>query len=104
MREMFEHWFKLGLKMPINLDVATYRGNIQHRRELVLTFASGLSFSIRFDQGLGYWKHDLKYHNAKFEFYDVQNQLLQLTKIYDTVSVKNSFDWSTDIYVNQITQ
>lgn len=104
MREMFEHWFKLGVKMPINLDVATYRGNIQHRRELVLTFASGLSFSIRFDQGLGYWKHDLKYHNAKFEFYDVQNQLLQLTKIYDTVSVKNSFDWSTDIYVNQITQ
>ncbi|MCS6098788.1 DEAD/DEAH box helicase [Shewanella baltica] len=103
MREMFEHWFKLGLKMPINLDVATYRGNIQHRRELVLTFASGLSFSIRFDQGLGYWKHDLKYHNAKFEFYDVQDQLIQLTKIYDTVSVKNSFDWSTDIYVNQIT-
>lgn len=104
MREMFEHWFKLGLKMPINLDVATYRGNIQHRRELVLIFTSGLSFSIRFDQGLGYWKHDLNHYNSKFEFFDVQDQLLQLTKIYDTVSVKNSFDWSTDIYVNQITQ
>lgn len=104
MLEMFEHWFKLGLKMPIHLNIETYRGNIQHRRELILTFTSGLSFSIRFDQGIGYWKHDLNHYNSKFEFFDVQDQLLQLTKIYDTVSVKNSFDWSTDIYVNQITQ
>jgi DEAD/DEAH box helicase domain-containing protein len=104
MLEMFEHWFKLGLKMPIHLNIETYRGNIQHRRELILTFTSGLSFSIRFDQGIGYWKHDLNHYNSKFEFFDVQDQLLQLTKIYDTVSVKNSFDWSTDIYVNQIPQ
>jgi DEAD/DEAH box helicase domain-containing protein len=104
MLEMFEHWFKLGLKMPINLNIETYRGNIQHRRELILTFTSGLSFSIRFDQGIGYWKHNLNHYNSKFEFFDVQDQLIQLTKIYDTVSVKNSFDWSTDIYVNQITQ
>ncbi|GGB73509.1 DEAD/DEAH box helicase [Shewanella inventionis] len=104
MIDMYDKWFELGLKMPVNLNIETYRGNIQHRRELILTFTSGLSFSIRFDQGLGYWKHDLNYHNSKFEFFDVQDQLIQLTKIYDTVCVKNSFDWSTDIYVNQITQ
>ncbi|MCL1143229.1 DEAD/DEAH box helicase [Shewanella gaetbuli] len=101
MRDLFEHWFKLGLKMPINLDITTYRGNIPHRRELTLSFTSGLRFSIRFDQGLGYWKHDLNYHNAKFQFFDVQDQLIQLTKIYETVNVKNSFDWSTDIYIKQ---
>jgi len=103
MAEVYEHWFKLGVETQCSINVLANRKLIPHRRELKLTFNSGKQFSIRFDQGVGYWNHDLTYNQRSFNFFSTEEQLTQLVNVWKNGKVKNDYSWSTDVYVTELT-
>lgn len=102
MCEAISLWFEKGIKIPCYLDLHENKSEISHRRELVLSFKNGNSYSIGFDQGVGYWKHDLGRNKHYFDFSDVNTQLTQMVTAWSKGKVKNWFDWKTVLYINKL--
>jgi DEAD/DEAH box helicase domain-containing protein len=102
MDEVYKTWFNVGVKTPCTINVHKDRKDIAHRRELKITFISGKQFSIRFDQGVGYWTHDVGYNKHRFDFFTTDEQISQLVETWQTGSVKNGYQWSTDVYVTEL--
>ncbi len=102
MLAVYQHWFEFGINTPCQINIIEERKDIPHRRELILTFNSGQQFSIRFDQGVGYWNLYLNDSEKVFEFFDKQHQIDQLVELWEHKDVKNGYDWTTDIYVSNL--
>lgn len=101
MVEVISLWFQEGIKLPCFIDLHKDRTDISHRRELTLKFKNGNEYCIGFDQGVGYWNHDLPRNKHYFDFQDVSKQLVQMCEAWENGSVKNGFDWKTVIYINK---
>ncbi|WP_293752475.1 hypothetical protein [uncultured Paraglaciecola sp.] len=102
MIEVFNLWFKKGVKVSTYMDVHEDKASISHRRELLLSFKNGNKYSVGFDQGVGYWNHDLGWNKHYFDFKDVNTQLSQLFTAWDKGRVKNGYEWKTVLYVNKV--
>jgi hypothetical protein len=101
MVEVLSLWFQEGIKLPCFIDLHENRADISHRRELTLKFKNGNEYCIGFDQGVGYWNHDLPRNKHYFDFEDVSKQLVQMCEAWENGSIKNGFDWKTVIYINK---
>lgn len=101
MVEVINLWFKEGIKLPCFIDLHENKADISHRRELTLKFKNGNEYCIGFDQGVGYWNHDLSRNKHYFNFKDVSNQLFQMFEAWENGSLKNGFDWKTVLYINK---
>lgn len=101
-KQVVDIWFAKGISLPAQLTIHQERGNIPHRRELVLTLKDGKQFSIAFDQGVGYWSHDVSRELSRFEFTEVSRQLEQMIEVWSSGQVKNSADWPSVLYINII--
>jgi superfamily II DNA/RNA helicase len=101
MVEVLSLWFQEGIKLPCFIDLHENRADISHRRELILKFKNGNEYCIGFDQGVGYWNHDLPINKHYFDFEDVSKQLVQMCEAWENGSIKNGFDWKTVIYINK---
>jgi DEAD/DEAH box helicase domain-containing protein len=98
--EVYQGWFKHVIGLPVTLNIATARHQLAHRRLMVLQFASGLQVMIRFDQGVGYWVLERNLSNA-FDFAaTAEEQCIQIAKLSAAGKIKNSFGWSTDVYLS----
>ena len=101
MVEVINLWFKEGIKLPCFIDLHENKADISHRRELTLKFKNGNEYCIGFDQGVGYWNHDLSRNKHYFNFKDVSNQLFQMFEAWENGSLKNGYDWKTVLYINK---
>lgn len=101
MLEVLSLWFKEGIKLPCFIDLHENKADISHRRELTLKFKNGNEYCIGFDQGVGYWNHDLPRNKHYFDFKDVSEQLFQMFEAWENGSLKNGFDWKTVLYINK---
>lgn len=102
MIEVLSLWFEKGVKLPCFIDLHENKDDISHRRELTLKFKSGNEYCIGFDQGVGYWNHDLPRNKHYFDFKVISNQLVQMCEAWENGSIKNGFDWKTVIYINKL--
>ncbi|GAB2922287.1 DEAD/DEAH box helicase [Rheinheimera gaetbuli] len=101
-QKVVDIWFEQGVSLPVNLSIHKDRGAVPHRRELLLTFKDGEQYSIAFDQGVGYWSHDVSRELYRFNFTDIKEQLEQMIKVWSTGHVKNSADWPSVLYLNKL--
>lgn len=101
MVEVLSLWFQEGIKLPCFIDLHENKADISHRRELILKFKNGNEYCIGFDQGVGYWNHDLPRNKHYFDFEDVSKQLVQMCEAWEDGEIKNGFDWKTVIYINK---
>jgi DEAD/DEAH box helicase domain-containing protein len=103
MSEVLSLWFKEGIKLTCFLDLHESKSEISHRRELTLSFENGNSYSIGFDQGVGYWNHVLGRNKHYFDFSsEVNGQLMKMVEAWSEGKVKNSADWKTVMYINKL--
>jgi hypothetical protein len=101
-KQVVDVWFEKGISLPVDLTIHQDRRNVPHRRELILTFKDGERYSIAFDQGVGYWSHDVSWDLSRFEFTEVNRQLEQMIDVWSSGSVKNSADWPSVLYINKL--
>jgi len=101
-KQVVDIWFAKGISLPVKLTIHQKRANVPHRRELILTFKDGEQYSIAFDQGVGYWSHEVSRELFQFEFTEVHKQLEQMIKVWSLGQVKNSADWPSVLYVNKL--
>ena len=93
-------------KKEIDLMIYDNSKVLYHKRNLTITFESGVIFDIQLDQGLGYWRlyesHKLSQRNVNFnaqkDFTSVANGLAELQKF---LVVKNGEQNPTNIYVKK---
>ena len=102
MVEVLSLWFQEGIKLPCFIDLHENRTDISHRRELTLQFKNGNEYCIGFDQGVGYWNHDLPRNKHYFDFEDVSKQLVQMCEAWSEGAIKNGFEWKTVLYINKL--
>jgi DEAD/DEAH box helicase domain-containing protein len=100
-KEVFSLWLKTKAKVDIDLTIHNHRADIAHRRKLTFKFTSGKELTFRFDQGVGYWRlkeHVPTHSRVKYNFNDDEFvQFNSLKKLENSLIVKNSEDWSTDV-------
>ncbi len=103
MSEVLALWFTQGIKLSCFLDLHENKAKISHRRELTLIFENDNSYSIGFDQGVGYWNHDLGRNKHYFDFSgEVNDQLMKMVEVWSEGKVKNAADWETVVYINKL--
>lgn len=100
-KEVFPLWLKTKAKTDVELIVHKYRSDIAHRRKLTFKFESGKELTFRFDQGVGYWRlSDPTTTNSTVKYNFNNDEFIQfsaLKKLEDTLLVKNSEAWTTDV-------
>lgn len=97
---IFQGWLTHACSQNVQVTFAD-KGDIPHRRTLVLHFQSGKVVTVSLDQGLGYWKLHLDRGLHNFDFRrSVNEQVTRLGEAYGRAKVYNSADWQTWFTIN----
>ena len=73
---------------------------LKHQRQLILSFDSGVNFSLHLDQGVSYWKCA---KHAKFDFTtNISKQVIDLKNVqkFIDLKIKGNDIYSTPLYVS----
>jgi DEAD/DEAH box helicase domain-containing protein len=96
--EFVAAWIPAQCGVAVELDVVNANRDIPHHRKLEVGFADGSFLTIRFDQGVGYWR--LEGRDTRFDFQETTEHLLDDTRHkLAGLKILNSERWSTDLVV-----
>lgn len=103
--EFTSSWLSENLGQKVKLNVFDSNRDIPHHRKLEVEFTNGESITIRFDQGLAYWRVRYgSYEDSRFNFdAEINNSLANMVKTLRSANVEHSErNYGTDLFVSYI--
>jgi DEAD/DEAH box helicase domain-containing protein len=100
-KEMIKLWLTDILDAKIVVQIKDKSLDLQHSREIIVTWLSGKKSRIVLDQGMGYWyPRTLTKDISEFNFYEkLKNQHDQMIDKYKYSNMVNSAPWPTLITI-----
>ncbi|KTD50487.1 hypothetical protein Lqui_1812 [Legionella quinlivanii] len=99
--EMIKIWLSNNFKLIPEIIIKSANRELQHSREISITWASGLKSKIILDQGMGYWQINMP-HKYLLDFDFHQNHNEQLNDMINRLKVARmigSNQWPTYITI-----
>lgn len=96
-------WLSVILGRKVDFVMESSNRDIPHHRKLELTFTNGSTLSVRFDQGLAYWRlRFLAYSANEFDFQlPPKTQLAEMARKAEIADIFNSEQkFATDLVIN----
>lgn len=94
-------WFEDDLNISPVITLSDRAGELPHGRSLSITWRSGKTTKILFDQGMGYWRPYGSTHDIGFNFeQSVDDQFVKMLQAFGSLSVKHGSSWPTYLVIS----
>jgi hypothetical protein len=99
-KNVTEQWVRYRTSINADVVVESEMYNLPHAREMIITWESGATTKLLFDQGVGPWKCSIgTYGVHNFNFSSVDHQISQLKEKFKDLHVRRDEPWATYIII-----
>ena len=100
-QQMISRWIDDDLNLKPNVHLSERAADLPHGRSLLITWKSGKTTTVLFDQGMGYWRPSGSQHDVGFNFTQPPEiQLEQMIQVFSRLTVQHGSPWPTYLVIN----
>lgn len=100
-QQMISRWIDDDLNLKPNVHLSERAADLPHGRSLLITWKSGKTTKVLFDQGMGYWRPSGSQHDVGFNFTQPPEiQLEQMVQVFGRLTVQHGSPWPTYLVIN----
>lgn len=99
--QIISRWIDEDLNISPNIHLSDRAAELPHGRSMLITWKSGKTTKILFDQGMGYWRPSGSSYDVSFNFNQaLDDQIVQMMQVFNRLDVQHSSQWPTYLIVN----
>ena len=96
-----KNWMEDDLNISPEIILTKNARDLPHGRSIVISWQSGKTTKILFDQGMGYWKPYGNTHDLGFNFeQSVEEQFTKMLQAFDSLSIQHGSSWPTYLVIS----